>query len=175
MGIGRVLAGDIGNACYNKHHTELAKGKYPQLSALVLSFPEEADRIIGSTLCIDTRNKQGERVLVIRALNPTEAVIQRELDPVSTVKAVVQYFIDAAKASAATDPEDPVQEVHLCYDHCGGHSTNRQPVFEAEGKLLAGEWRSAPESNGLEVQAETKFNGYDIWKKGQTRVVWRAT
>jgi hypothetical protein len=143
------------------------------MPALLISLPERGKEIAGSTLCIDARNAADERVLVIRALNPTEKVIQRELDTVSVVKTIVQYCIQAAEKSRETDPDDPVIEIRLCYDHSGGHSTNRLPVFEAEGKLLKTEWPDNTGNTGLQESSETKFNNYDIYKPGQTRVIWR--
>lgn len=174
MGIGRVLAGDIANACYNKHRHHLACAEYPGITALIMTLPERQAEFAGSVLCIDTRNSRGERVLVIRALNPSEVVIQRVLDPESAVLAVGEYFIESAKASAVTNPEDPVCEVRLCYDHSGGHATNRLPIFKAEGKLLEKTWTDQDSSTELVVQPETEFNvPYKIWQPGETRRIWR--
>lgn len=173
MRVGRALSGDIANACFNRHSQDLINGKYPKLTSLLFKIESETE-LAGSTLCIDTKNVKGERVLVIRALNPTEAVVRRKLDAESAVKACAQYFIDAAEASAGVSGDQPVKEVHLCYDHRGGHSTNRQDVFDVMTKLLTtGEWKDAPASDGLENIPETNFNDYGIWRAGETRVLWR--
>jgi hypothetical protein len=173
VGIGRVLSGDIANACYNSKRNGLAKGEYPDLRALILSLPEERDRIAGSVLCIEARNVANERVLVIRALNPTEPIIQRKLDPKSVVLATAEYFIKSAEESEKEKPEDPIKEVHLCYDHSGGHSTNRKLIFAAEGDILKDEWKVAKRSAGLVNTPETNFNKYRIYVEGETRVIWR--
>ncbi|MBP7134511.1 hypothetical protein KBA73_04820, partial [Patescibacteria group bacterium] len=50
-GIGRVLAGDIANACYHTHRERLARGEEPGLTALLMTLPGN-DELAGSTLFI---------------------------------------------------------------------------------------------------------------------------
>ena len=60
--------------------------------------------------------------------------------------------------------------VHICDSHSGGHSSNREPVATAISTSAARlGWPHGPE---LRSTKETNFNGYDIWKQGQTRLVW---
>lgn len=174
MGVGRALAGDTANACYSKLRHELAKGGYPHLFALLFSIPGKEGRIAGNVLCIDARNTEGKRVLVIRALNPTEAVIRRELEPVSFVKAVADYYIRAAQQSQKTDPADPVMAVHICVSPARQHLTNRDPISDAVYALLGsnGEWSKAKTGNGLKATPETAFNGHDIWRNFATSIIW---
>nr|MBP7134090.1 hypothetical protein [Patescibacteria group bacterium] len=172
-GIGRVLSGDIADACFHQHRDALARGTYPEITALLLSLPGKDQQLAGSVLCIDTENEAGERVLVIRALNPTDAILHRSLEASSVVEAVANYFIDAAKISAETNPEKPVIEVRICADHRGGHSTNRQSVYDAEQVLFKGPWKNAERTKALENNPSTKFNGYQIWVPGQTACIWR--
>ncbi|MBP7134213.1 hypothetical protein KBA73_03275, partial [Patescibacteria group bacterium] len=167
--IGRVLAGDIANACYNSRRHGLAQGDEKKITALLMTIPGETE-IAGSTLLIDTRTRSGKRALVIRALNPTEAVIRKSLDARAVVEATIEYAKGVARATAVST--NPIQEVRLCYDHRGGHSTNREEVFAAETKLVQEHKWTIGED--LENVTETNFNGYNVHDRNQTRVVWRT-
>ncbi len=168
-GIGRVLAGDIANACYHGHREKLARGEEQRLTALLMTLPDSAE-LAGSTLLIEATTLSGKRVLVIRALNPTEAVIRKSLDAEAVVEATIEYATRVALATK--DSAYPIEEVRLCYDHRGGHSTNREEIFAAETALIRKHrWVTGED---LENVTETNFNGYPIYPKEATRVVWRA-
>ncbi len=171
-GMGRVLSGDIADACFHSLREEFAQGEYPEITALIFSFPGKDQELAGSALCIDIQNQSGERVLVIRALNPTEAVVQRDIQAESLVKAVADYLIQAAQAETSGKP---VMEVRICIDRRGGHSTNRQSVHEAEQKLLQTVWKGAERSETLLNVPATNFNGYQIWQSGATACIWRRS
>ncbi|MBP7134123.1 hypothetical protein KBA73_02805 [Patescibacteria group bacterium] len=169
-GIGRVLAGDIANACYHSHRQVLAEGGHQKITALLMTIPGETE-IAGSTLLIDTKTLSGKRVLVIRALNPTDAIIRKSLDAQAVVEATIEYAKEAALATQGD--EDPIQEIRICHDHVGGHSTNRLEVFNAEAVLVAtNRWTTGED---LIDVPETNFNGYDVHSARQTRVVWSGT
>ncbi len=166
-GIGRVLAGDIANACYNSRRVTLATGGEQKITALLMTIPGQTE-LAGSTLLIDTKTVSGKRALVIRALNPTEAVIRKSLDAKAVVEATIEYAKDVARATATS--LNPIQEIRLCYDHKGGHSTNRDEVFRAETELIqAHGWKTG---EALENVTETNFNNYRIYFAEATRVVW---
>ncbi len=168
-GIGRVLAGDIADACYNDYRRELAAGDYPEITAVLFTIPDHKE-IAGSVLFIDTETVSARRVLVIRALNPTDSVTRRLLDSRSFVLATIEYAEEIAKRTKGTS--DPIQEVRICFDHRGGHSTNREEIFLAESRLAEQhEWEFGEE---LVNSPATNFNDYDIYDPEQTRVVWRA-
>ncbi len=170
-GLGRVLAGDIANACFHRHRLDLARGKYPQLTALLMTLPSHSE-IIGSTLLIDAKTESGKRVLMIRALNPTEPVMH-EIDAESVVEAVITYTVQLAEKQEEGEGV-PIEEIRLCMDACGGHSTNRQAIAEAEHALWTERAYALPEEK-LASTDETNFNGYPIWQREQTRVVWSRT
>ncbi|MBP7134602.1 hypothetical protein KBA73_05280, partial [Patescibacteria group bacterium] len=173
-GMARVLSGDIADACFHQHRADLARGSYPGITALIFSLPGKDRELAGSALCIDTMNEADERVLVLRALNPTEAVLQRDIQAESVVKAVTDYLIEAAKTSLHTDSARPVKEVRVCIGVRGGHSTNRQSIHVAEERLLAGAWKKAERMKILIDNSVTNFNGYPIWRAGSTVCIWRA-
>ncbi len=168
-GIGRVLAGDIADACYHKHRHTLAQGGERKITALLMTIPGET-ALAGSTLLIDTRTLSHKRVLVIRALNPTVAILRKSLDAKSVVEATIDYAKEVAQAT--TKSADPITEIRICYDRSSGHSTNRPEIFAAETQLATQyKWGTG---DALENVTETNFNGYDIHDPRQTRVVWRV-
>ncbi len=148
----------------------MAAGDYPEITAVLFTVPGHQE-IAGSALFIDTRTYSGRRVLVIRALNPTDSVTRRLLDSRSFVLAAIDYAEEIAKRTKAT--KDPIQEVRICFDHRGGHSTNREEIFLAESRLAEQhEWEFGEE---LMNTPATNFNDYAIYEPEETRVVWRAT
>ncbi|MBP7134121.1 hypothetical protein KBA73_02795, partial [Patescibacteria group bacterium] len=161
--------GGIANACYHTHRERLARGEEPGLTALLMTLPGN-DELAGSTLFIDTKTVSGKRVLVIRALNPTEAIIRKSLDARAVVEATIAYAKDVALATQ--DSSQPIQEIRLCFDHRGGHSTNRQEVHQAEVELVKD--RGWEVGEALKDTTETNFNGYNIHDASQTRIVWRS-
>ncbi len=165
-GLGRALSGDIANACFHRWREDLAQGDYPNLTAVLMTLPGHAE-IAGSVLFIEAETRSKKRVLVIRALNPTEAVV-RELDPVALVQATIAYAQKVVE-ERARGTGVPFDEIRLCVDQCGGHSTNRQRIAEAEKALVACEFWLPGES--LISTPETNFNGYAIWDRTQTVVV----
>ncbi|MBP7133908.1 hypothetical protein KBA73_01700 [Patescibacteria group bacterium] len=169
-GIGRALAGDIADACYHGYRDHLIRGGFPGITAVLTTLPGQPE-IAGSTLFIDAKTVDaGKRVLVIRALNPTEAVTRRFLDARSYVEATIEYAKEVAQRSQGT--AEPIEEIRLCYDQRGGHSTNRTDVFQAMQQLVTHyKW-----SHGSDLQntPETNFNGYRIYGGNETRVVWRV-
>jgi 8-oxo-dGTP pyrophosphatase MutT (NUDIX family) len=75
----------------------------------------------------------------------------------------IEYAISIAKSGRK-------DMVLICDSHSGGHSSNREPVATAISASAARlGWPHGPE---LRSTKETNFNGYDIWKQGQTRLVW---
>lgn len=170
-GLGRIFSGDIANACYDKHRVALAKGEYPDLDAVIMaeqSQDKKETTILGSYLLIRAKDERGRRCLVIRALNPKEQFVQREVTPESVVSAAIEDTVALAKNGG-------LDRVLLCVDdHSGGHGTNRQTVFEAMRKMAQAErWKLSEE---LERKPETMFNSYQIYKAYDKKVycVWEA-
>ncbi|MBP7133732.1 hypothetical protein KBA73_00800 [Patescibacteria group bacterium] len=169
-GLGRALSGDIANACFHSHRADLARGHYPNLTALLMTLPGRTE-IAGSTLLIDANTASGKRVLVIRALNPTESIV-RELDAAALVEATIKYARQVVDEQVGRLGA-PFEEIRLCFDHAGGHSTNRQEIATAEHTLANAKGWVCGES--LEETPETSFNHYDVWRSRETLVVWKRS
>ncbi|MBP7133907.1 hypothetical protein KBA73_01695 [Patescibacteria group bacterium] len=169
-GIGRALAGDIADACYHGYRNNILRGEYPGITAVLMTLPEHSE-IAGSVLFIDTKTADTDkRVLVIRALNPTEAVTRRFLDARSFVEATIEYAKEIALRSQGD--ANPIAEIRLCYDHRGGHSTNREEIFGAMKQLV--EHHGWVSGEDLVDEPETNFNRYEIYHAKETRVVWHV-
>ncbi|MBP7134006.1 hypothetical protein KBA73_02205, partial [Patescibacteria group bacterium] len=134
----------------------------------LMTLPSHSE-IIGSTLLIEAKTESGKRVLVIRALNPTESVIH-EVNAKSVVETMIAYVTKLAEKQGEGDGE-PIEEIRLCMDACGGHSTNRQAIADAEHALWTEHAYALPEE-ALVSTEETNFNTYPIWQREQTRIVW---
>lgn len=164
-GLGRIFAADLANACFNKHSLALAKNEYPNIHAdLLVQEDEKRLDILGSSLWIEGETVSGKKVLLIRALNPREDVLNRELSADSIVLATIDRAIGIAQRRGFA-------EVRMCHDHTGGHATNRNSIFQAEAKIIRnrGYMRSKED---LKSTAETNFNGYGVWRSNEAVVVW---
>lgn len=167
-GLGRVLSGDIANACFHGHRETLAAGGYPKLTAILMTLAGRAE-IAGSTLLIDAKTLSGKRALVIRALNPSESIVH-ELDADALVESTIAYAVQTAERQNA-EGAPFIDEVRICISPRGEHSTNRQDIADAEMRLMAKHgWTMGDD---LENGPETNFNGYRIWVHTQTRIVWK--
>ncbi len=167
-GLGRVLSGDIANACFHNHREALAAGGYPNLTAILMTLSGRTE-IAGSTLLIDAKTLSGKRALVIRALNPAESIVH-ELDADALVESTIAYAVQTAERQNA-EGAPFIDEVRICISPRGEHSTNRQDIADAEMRLMAKYgWQMG---DGLENSPETSFNNYHIWVRTQTRIVWK--
>ena len=164
-GLGRIFAGDVGNACFDKLRGQLAKNEYPNLDA-VLMAQEDAEtkitRLLGSFLLIRGKDEEDKSYIAIRALNPTESVVNNELKPEDILDAAIEHATRIAKAGN-------IDQVLVCVDsHRGGHGSNREAMFAAmRAAVESRTWALAPR---LKNTPETNFNGYEIWRGGEKEV-----
>lgn len=165
-GLGRIFSGDIGNACFSNLREQLANNTYPNLNALLMVDENDKEtRLLGSTLLIEAKTLSGKRVLIIRALNPIESVVLRELDPRSIVEATTEYAIATAEARG-------LDEVRICFEHeRGRHASNVSAVIAAT--IPFEKERGWQQGEELVQTPETQFNRHDITHPFATRVVWK--
>lgn len=163
-GLGRIFAGDISNACYDKQRNLLAENKFQKINAVLMAQESNKTlRLLGAFLTIEADTEGGKKVLIIRALNPTDAVIKREIRAEEFVRSAVEYVTEIAR-------NNNFDEARICVSNRGVHSTNIQEVAE-EIYVQVKKQKLIPGSR-LADTPETNFNGYNIAREGETYVVW---
>ncbi len=151
-GVLRIYSGDIGNACYTSQHNNLAKGEYPNLTAFTFVTGKGTDneRLNGSVLAIETETPAGERVLLVRANNPKENLLN-QVDS----KVLLENTLAEMKALAL---RRGINKVVVPRDNASASCSNRAKV----AGYYAEKYVDAPKVQLVE-SAETSFNGYKNW------------
>lgn len=163
-GIGRILASDVGSACYSKYNLALAGNQFPGINAVIMTMEAGGgETAFGSTLFIDARTPGGEPVLVVRAINPSQASVDRTVSAAGIVETTIDFAIRTAKARG-------IRRVDVCVSVATAHATNRAPV--AEAIYAYGRKRQLDFAGKLQSTPETNFNGYDIWQDRKRYTVW---
>lgn len=132
VGLLRVYAGEIGDACYSSHHVALANGTYPNLQAWVYGTTDENDHLTlrGSVLALNVQTTDGVPTLVVRANNPKENFI-RGLDAPAFVRATLLEGVATARRQwaerAAAGKRGPAI-VAVPFDPATASCTNRHPI-----------------------------------------------
>lgn len=160
-GLLRVFSGDIGDSCYTSRHMELAKGQYPDLTAVVIvtNRGKTQERIMGSFLLIETKTSDGRGVLLIRANNPRENLLGK-VDVGSLIREIITYTSEIAEKRG-------LNLVVVPLDEATASSSNRPAVSEFY-------YRSFSQRPKIDLvnQPETNFNDYNNWdSKGYHPVV----
>ncbi|MDF1497095.1 MAG: hypothetical protein P1P90_03465 [Patescibacteria group bacterium] len=169
QGLGRIFAGDVGDACYTSYRHAFADGDYPNLHALILSKKEKGTddiKLLGSVLLIDGMNIKGKKYLFARAVNPMDTVLKREIKAEEFLQGLLDYL-------QTTADEAGFDEAVLCVDtQATASGSNRQEMFDAMVKAAKdNKWPIADE---LERTPETNFK-YRVWNTRSTRVyrIWQ--
>lgn len=148
--VGLELSGQIGDACWASKYGSIAK-QMPNLTAVL--FAENQDdgtkSLVGSSLFIEAETEEGEKILIVRGLNPIQNFIGR-VDSHD----FLSKFMDYAKETA----DRAGRKLAIVYDHRGGASTNRPALFNAMTAYVS--------SNNLVPidvpEDQVQFNGYTL-------------
>ena len=168
-GLGRIFAGDVGDACYTSYRHAFADGKYPNLHSIILSKKEkvtEEIKLLGSVLLIEGKNVKGKKYLFARAVNPMDSVIKREIKADEFLKGLLDYLKTTAEKAG-------FDEAVLCVDTAATRSgSNRKEMFDTMQK--AARDNNWPIADNLESTPETNFK-YRVWDTQGTRVyrIWQ--
>lgn len=151
----RIFSGDTGDACFTSKHENLARGEYPNLHAFTFVTGRKTphERFVGSVLFIETKEDetgQDESVLVVRANNPRENLIQ-SVDEESLIEQTLEQAIELAKRRG-------IERVVVPLDPTSASCSNRPAVGSYYAKYFSRnkKWQ-------LKNEPETNFNGYDNW------------
>jgi len=175
----RILAGDIGDACYTSQHYSFAEGQFPGLHAWTYvvnrSRPNEA--FVGSLLGVQTVGEDGAPVLVARGNNPRENFIQNvnaEEFVLSSLREVINTAKRMREERIRANPNLPAEQkrqyVVVPLDGSSRSLTNRPKIADVSLKRF-GRNRKI----GLKNERETNFNGYPTWNKNgpnASGIIW---
>lgn len=143
------FSGHIADACWASKYNSILKS-FPNFSSVIMMQDPGGrnERLVGSAMLIETKDKKGNPLLVIRGLNPIENFINR-----FSIKDFYEKFTGYIKEIAAKNGRKVAIVID---DHSGGSGTNRPALFE---------YMNAQRENSKKVSLPNKgtnFNGYDI-------------
>ena len=124
---------------------------YPNFSSItIVQDPGGTnERYVGAALLIETQSAEGEKLLVVRGLNPLENTINR-----LSVSDFFGKFANWVKEIAAKDG----RKAAIVVDTASGRSgTNRPVLYQSMAAFKTKAKKVALASND-----DTKFNGYSI-------------
>lgn len=149
------FSGYIGDTCYTPQGELIAK-LHPNVTAVIMKQINQGtqeERFVGSCLLIDTTDEAGKPCVVIRALNPTENLIN---------KLSVSDFYDHFAAYVKSAASEKSARVGIVIDNrSGGAATNRPLLFNHLKKL-----RDEDKLKKMSVnRQDSTINGFDISDK----------
>lgn len=142
------FSGHIADACWASKYESVLRD-FPNFTSIIfIKDPDGTEeKLTGACLVIETESADGEKLLVIRGLNPTQSIINK-----LSIPDFFDKFTEYVKGIAETDNRRVVLVVD---DHSGGACTNRPNLFAYISEL---DLPNVP----LKSSKETEFNGYDI-------------
>ncbi len=151
-GMQRIFSGDLGGACTSRRNLEFAEGKYQNIVSysLILNKDTQKEKLAGSFLLIEAQTEDKQPILIVRANNPSQ-----NLANMIDSNELVGKILDEAR-NVAKRRNIPL--VGVAYNQ--GSASNRTFVADYYHKTFA-----TPAKVQLEENEETKFNGYEIFKK----------
>jgi hypothetical protein len=125
--------------------------RYPKVTPVIfLKEPGEAsERVAGAVLLVEAETVDGEKVLIVRGLNPLQNVIT-QLDAGDFSEKFLEWLEPRARAWGAT-------KIMLPWGGAGGFQTNRPGL----NLYLCERYKDAPVVT-LKRSLDVLFNGYDI-------------
>lgn len=159
-GMQRIVTGYLGGACTSRQSDKLAKGEFKNVVSysIILDKDSNKQKFGGSFLFIETKTKTKEPVLIVRANNPAQGLVNSiDMDE------LIGKILDEAK-SVAKRRNIPFVGVAVNQ----GVASNRTFVVDYYKKNF-----KANDENmiALEDNEETNFNGYNIHSKGNTILI----
>lgn len=144
------MSGQIADACWADQYQSIAE-TLPNFTAVIMKArPGQAnERVVGAGMLIETKDTTtGEKVLLMRGLNPTENYIHK-VDVGDFYQAATDYVRQQAQAIGA-------KPAIVIDNHTGGAATTRPTLFG----YMSAERR---ELQRIPVPfKDTEFNGYNV-------------
>ncbi len=125
--------------------------EHPNFDVLsfVLNRGTKDERLAGATLILRTKDKEGNEVMIVRALNPLENVLA-ELSAQSFVEELFAYLKKVEEKRKA--------KLAVAIDCQGGASSNRGKIFD----YLKEKYQNEKKKVSLTNPEEVYFNRYDL-------------
>ena len=142
------LSGYTADACWASKELILPKFDNLYSVSIVSNKGEANERLNGSSILLEGRTKNDEKILIIRGLNPNENLIN-SLD--------AGEFFDSFVEFLKTNFGQEYKIAVAISDHVGSFTTNRPVLFEHISKL-EGKLKKIKVKDGDKLV----FNGYDI-------------
>lgn len=143
------LSGHIADACWANKYDSIAEAMPNMTTLLMKKHPGDPvrEKLIGAGLLIETTDANGERLLLLRGINPRENFINH-VSTTDFMGKLLTYCQGIAEARRS--------RLGIVIDYSGGASTNR-PVLDTLLRSLKERLSAAkPNTN------DTSFNGYDL-------------
>lgn len=156
------FSGNFADACWVDEYSSTLR-EFPNLISLAF-VQEETGQLLGAAILFETETENGERLLIIRGINPIQKVVD---------KLYVEDFCDQLFSYVKEIAQKDGREAAVAIDdHCGGHDTNRPDIFVHLQRLQK---NLEPIRLGKEAARETDFNDYNleydpVQKKGVYRL-----
>ncbi|MCR4278704.1 MAG: hypothetical protein NUV81_02240, partial [bacterium] len=145
------LSGHIADACWASKYKSIVE-EFPNMISLTMVQNPESEqhlRYVGSAMLIETTSKTGQKLLVIRGLNPKENIIN-QLDVKDFYESVVTYLQSIAQKLK--------RKLAIVIDgKRGGSSTNRPVLY-----TYLAQKRKKLRPVVLKSEKDTTFNNYNI-------------
>jgi len=171
-GLGRITAGNVGDACYTSQTERLSDGDFQNTHMMMITKESKdgAKHIVGSVIGIQAQEvESGVPVYVIRANNPQENYLSSiDVDSYveASLQACIQQAVDIRNENLENGSDGDIKVCMPMESSSNAAMTNRPRVHERMHKKF-----SSCERVGLNSNDDTNFNGYDIWNKNSSHAV----
>lgn len=159
-GMQRIVTGYLGGACTSRQSDKLAKGEFKNVVSYSIIIDKDTNnqKFGGSFLFIETKTTTKEAVLIVRANNPAQGLVN-----IIDMDELIGKILDEAKAVAR---RRNISLVGIAINQ--GVASNRTFVVDYYRKNF-----KANDKNmiALENNEETNFNGYNFHSKGNTILI----
>lgn len=154
------FSGHVADACWAGEYSSVLH-EFPNLTSLMF-VQGETKEILGSALLLETETEDGERLLIIRGINPRQEVVDT-LDVTGFCNQLFTYIKEIAQkdgrmAAVAIDNGDGDYDAN---ESGGGYDTNRLKIHTFLRKKLQPDLGD-PVRLGKRGMRGTGFNGYEL-------------
>ena len=152
-GFGMELSGHVGDACWATKYESMAES-FPNMTSLIFKRGEEGsatERLVGSAMLLETTDNEGQPVLLLRGVNPTQNYVNK-----IKIDEFYNFVTDYTRSIAQSKGMRPAIVVD---DHSGAAGTNRPVLHDYEKAQTVGIERIIVD------EKTSSFNGYNVTYK----------